>query len=916
MVDKNRLLNAKWHLATKADSLAILEVDADKGLSTEQVDQRWEIFGPNELEEHVGKSPWKMLWDQLTDTMVLVLMAAAVISVLISDWKDAIAIVAIVVLNAAIGFIQEYRAEQAMAALRQMASPHVKVRRAGKPLEIDTSNLVPGDIILLEAGAKVPADARLIEVANLRLEEASLTGESEPVDKNLDSLQGEHIPLGDRINMVYMGTIVTYGRGLAVVVKTGMDTELGRIAQMIQTVEDDQTPLQKRMDRMGRTLALAALGIVAVVFVLGLLRGEDPGEMFLTAVAMAVAAVPEGLPAVVAIALALGAQRMLRRQALIRKLPAVETLGSVTVISSDKTGTLTANEMQLKVLDVAGRTQELDWVPGGEQPQVQFASLEPALKLLVLGGALNNDAQLVTDPESPEDFLVLGDPTEGALVAAAANLGLGKDELDKFFPRVDEVPFSSERKRMSTIHALQEGSSQILPDPLVSTRISSDNHLSFTKGAVDGLLEISNQVFIDGQVESMDQDWRLRIERASESMAADGLRVLGLAYKTIQVSDDEKAAEKAEQDLVFVGLFGMMDPPRPEAYEAVKISQTAGVRTIMITGDHPLTAERIAKDLGIAGDSRTIAGRQLSTMSDEELEYVVATTNVFARVAPEHKLRIVSALQSRGEIVAMTGDGVNDAPALRKADIGVAMGITGTDVSKEASDMVLLDDNYATIVGAVREGRTIFSNIRKFIKYTMTSNAGEVIVMLLAPFFGLPLPLTALQILWINLVTDGFPGLALSVEPTEKGTMKRPPIAPDIGIFAGGLGRHIIWVGLLMGLVALGIGIWGWQTGNPYWSTMVFTTLTLSQMGHALAVRSDERSLFEQGISTNKAMLAAVSTTFALQLLITYWAPMQDIFKTLPLPPLELGISLGLSLVVFVAVEVEKFFKRRSLPAS
>jgi Ca2+-transporting ATPase len=911
MLDRKQVLETNWHVVTVEEALTHIQVDSGQGLSPEQVQHRLAVFGPNEIEEQAGKSPWKMLWDQVTDTMVLVLMAAAVISILISDWKDSIAIVAIVVLNAAIGFVQEYRAEQAMAALRQMASPHVRVRRGGEPQQIDTKDLVPGDLVFLEAGSKVPADARLIEVANLRVEEASLTGESEPVDKTNEGLDGENIPLGDRANMVYMGTIVTYGRGLAMVVKTGMDTELGRIAAMIQTVEDDQTPLQKRMDRMGRTLALVALGIVAVVFGLGLLRGEDPGEMFLTAVAMAVAAVPEGLPAVVAIALALGAQRMLRRQALIRKLPAVETLGSVTVISSDKTGTLTANEMQLKVLDVAGHTRDLDWLPGQPNPDQSLKDFDPALKLLVLGGALNNDAQLVTDPESPEDFMVLGDPTEGALVSAAANLGLAKQDLEAHFPRLDEVPFSSERKRMSTIHEIAQDAAGYLPIPLADAAKAGNQAISFTKGAVDGMLEISAQVFVDGQIQPIDQAWKERIEKASESMASEGLRVLGLGYEIIPRAANGKLADQAERALVFVGLYGMMDPPRPEAFEAVSVSRAAGIRTIMITGDHPLTAERIARDLGIAGEGGTITGRQLSSMSDDELAQQVAHVNVFARVAPEHKLRIVSALQSRGEIVAMTGDGVNDAPALRKADIGVAMGITGTDVSKEASDMVLLDDNYATIVGAVREGRTIFSNIRKFIKYTMTSNAGEVIVMLLAPFFGLPLPLTALQILWINLVTDGFPGLALSVEPTEKDTMKRPPLAPSTGIFAGGLGNHILWVGLLMGLVSLGIGIWGWRNGNPYWSTMVFTTLTLSQMGHALAVRSDKRSLFAQGLTTNKAMLAAVSMTFVLQLTITYWAPMNEIFKTMPLPPLELGLSLGLSLVVFLAVEVEKFFKRR-----
>jgi Ca2+-transporting ATPase len=537
--------------------------------------------------------------------------------------------------------------------------------------------------------------------------------------------------------------------------------------------------------------------------------------------------------------------------------------------------------------------------------------LETALQLLVLGGALKNDAQLVTDPQSPGDYLVLGDPTEGALVSAAANLGLTKPMLEVTFPRVGEVPFSSERKRMSTIHHF--GPQAELYKPLFS-RIGAgetNTHLTFTKGAVDAMLEICDRVYVDNQVVDLDSYWNERIERASESMAADGLRVLGLGYKLLPSGKNIKIDEQIEQGLVFIGLYGMMDPPRTEALDAVKISQAAGIRTIMITGDHPLTAERIAREVGIAGDGHTITGQKLDSLSDNELLDLVTHTNVFARVAPEHKLRIVSALQARGEIVAMTGDGVNDAPALRKANIGVAMGITGTDVSKEASDMVLLDDNFATIVSAVREGRTIFSNIRKFIKYTMTSNAGEIIVMLLAPIFGLPLPLTALQILWINLVTDGFPGLALSTEPTEQDTMERPPIDPAARILSGGLGWHIILVGLLMGLVSLGIGIWAWSNDNPAWTTMVFTTLTLSQMGHVLAIRSDYRSLFEQGLFSNKPMLAAVMTTFGLQMLITYWKPMNEIFETIPLSPQELAISLSLSMVVFLAVEVEKSFKRR-----
>ena len=910
-MEKETTLNTKtWHNLTAQEALGKLEVDQTQGLSSGEVQSRLETFGSNEIVDRGGRSFWKMLWHQLSDTMVLVLFGAALISVLVSDWKDAAAIIAIVLLNTGIGLFQEYKAEKAMHALKQMATPIVKVRRNGKSGEIEARELVPGDIIFLDAGGKVPADARLVEIANLRVEEASLTGESEPVDKSLAVLDEENLPLGDRLNMLFMGTTITYGRGTAVVTSTGMNTELGKIAEMIQGVEEDQTPLQKRMDKMGKILALVSLGIVGLVFLLGLLRGEDPAELILTAVALAVAAIPEGLPAVVAIALALGAQRMLRNQALIRKLPAVETLGSVTVISSDKTGTLTANQMQLTVLDVAGNRQMLDCLPTDQEPLINMEEMSLSSQLLLLGGMLNNDAQLVYDEQDHRQFKIIGDPTEGALLAAGAVLGLDKSELDSRLPRVNEIPFSSERKRMTTQHKVDRSHLELLPPVKPADQGQADFYLSFTKGAVDGLLEITGSVYVDGQIHPLDKSWKERVEKATEELARDGLRVLGLGYKITPLEPSASGKDDLEKELVFVGLFGMMDPPRPEAYQAIQISQQAGIRTIMITGDHPLTAERIARDLGILKDSEIITGLQLNSMNQTELEEVIKETNVFARVSPEHKLRIVTALQKEGEIVAMTGDGVNDAPALRKADIGVAMGITGTDVSKEAADMVLLDDNYATIVNAVREGRTIYQNIRKFIKYTMTSNAGEIIVMLLAPFFGLPLPLTALQILWINLVTDGLPGLALSIEPTEKDTMDRPPINPRQGIFAEGLGVYITWVGLLMGLVSLGIGIWGWQTGNPYWSTMVFTTITLSQMGHALAVRSDTRSLFQQGLLSNKAMLFAVLSTFVLQLLLTYWAPLQEIFNTKPLPPFELALSLILSLVVFAAVEIEKMIRR------
>ena len=710
-----------------------------------------------------------------------------------------------------------------------------------------------------------------------------------------------------------MGTVATYGRGQAIVVETGMRTELGRIAELIQSVGDEQTPLQRRMAGLGRTLAIAALGIVAFVFLLGLLRGEDPGEMFLTAIAMAVAAIPEGLPAVVAISLALGAQRMLRRQALIRKLPAVETLGSITVICSDKTGTLTENRMKVRVLDVAGRTHQLADIPTNSI--TELGELDPAGALLLVGGALANDAVLEYDANSRDDFVTIGDPTEGALLIAAARYGIQKVELEHLLPRKAEIPFSSERKRMSTLHQVnhsgnQDGIGKIIQSIRPGTGAT---HLLFTKGAVDGLLDISDRVWVNGKSEQLDTSWRNRIETANNQMAGDGLRVLGVAMRQVSELPQGNLEENEEKDLIFIGMLGMIDPPRSEVMGAVANSQTAGIRPIMITGDHPLTARRIAQDLGISKNGRILTGRELDRLSPEELEAIVEDVSIYARVSPEHKLELVEALQKKGHIVAMTGDGVNDAPALRKSDIGVAMGINGTDVSKEASDMVLLDDNFATIVNAIEEGRTIYDNVRKFIKYTMTSNAGEIYAMLFAPFLGMPLPLTALQILWINLVTDGLPGLALSLEKAEDNTMRRPPHSPKESILARGMGRHILWVGLLMGLVSLGVGLWGWSTGNPHWKTMVFTTLTLSQMGHALAIRSEHTSLFKQGIFSNRALIGAVLLTFVLQMIVIYWTPLQPVFDTTPLPPIELAISFILSLSVFLAVEVEKWLKRRQM---
>jgi Ca2+-transporting ATPase len=899
---------ADWYLKERTEVVSLLATDAEAGLAPGEAQLRLAEHGPNELVERGLKSPWRILWEQLTGLMVVILIVAAVVSGALGDWKDAIAILAIVVLNAVLGFSQEFRAEKAMAALKQLAVPTVKVRRDGHVVEISARELVPGDVVLLEAGALVPADGRLLESVNLRVDEAALTGESEPVEKHARALDHAGLPVGDRLNMVYMGTVVTYGRGTAIITETGMNTELGHIAELIQTVEREPTPLQRRLEQLGRGLAVAALVIVAVVFVLGLLRGEDWQLMLLTAISMAVAAVPEGLPAVVTIALALGAQRMLKRQALIRKLPAVETLGSVTVICSDKTGTLTENRMTVTVLDVLGETQQVDTllrqgVPvadaeclPGERPPVR------SLALLTKAAALSNDA--VLEATADGGYQAVGDPTEGALVVAAAELGLVKSELDTRWPRIAEVPFTSERKRMTTVHrvgvAPEETDAPWCYGPLVA----------FAKGAVDSLLEISDRVWTGDEDVQLTEEMKARIVAANDQLAGQGQRVLGVAFRPLDEQPDEADEAALEREMTFIGLVAMIDPPRPEVREAVATAKAAGIRPVMITGDHPLTAMQIAWELDIATDGQPLTGRDLAQMTVDDLEEVVEAVAVYARVSPEHKLKIVQALQDRGQIVAMTGDGVNDAPALKKADIGVAMGITGTDVSKEAADMVLLDDNFATIVAAVKEGRTIYDNIRKFIKYTLTSNAGEIWVMLLAPLAGMPLPLLPLQILWINLVTDGLPGLALGVEPPERDTMRRPPHDPQENIFGRGLGRHVAWVGLLMGLVSLGMGYWTWRTGWDNWQTMIFTTLTLSQMGHALAVRSRD-SLFKVGLLSNKALLGAVLLTFVLQLAVVYVPFLQNLFKTDALSLGELLLSLVLSTVVFWGVELEKWLMRR-----
>ncbi len=898
-----------------------------QGLTDTEIHIRRTKYGQNELQEKGLKSPFAILFEQLRETLVLILIIAAVISAFLGEGIDAIAIGVIVILNAILGVTQEYRAEKAMLALKKMSIAHVKCLRNGSVEEIPATELVPGDVILLEAGNIVPADCRLIEASLLRIQEAALTGESEPIEKQTEPLQSQNVALGDQLNMGFMGTLISNGRGKGIITATGMNTELGKIASMIQSVSNEPTPLQKRLSRLGKNLAVIAFFLVAIVFTLGILRGEDfklflqnmntnifnalltflEGEdvrlMFLTAVSLAVAAVPEGLPAVVTIALALGARKMLQRNALIRKLPAVETLGSVTAICSDKTGTLTENRMTVTILDIAGHRMEIAGPDAKLAPDV--SEKFPALTVLLAGGALCNDA--VLHIENDGSLKAIGDPTENALLIAASRFGINKANLDTSFPRVNEVPFDSVRKRMSTVHEVKTDLSKYhILTCIFKQQSTPGTFFVFAKGAVDSLLNVSSLVMENCNIVELDKQQIKKILLANDSLAQNGMRVLGIAYKMSTTEFKKGNQKEIEKDLIFVGLSAMIDPPRPEVKRAVDICKRAGIRPLMITGDHPLTASYIAGELGIRQNGSVLTGRELDIMNQVDLDNSIDTVSVFARVSPEHKLKIIQSLQKRGNVVAMTGDGVNDAPALKKADIGVAMGITGTDVSKEASDMVLLDDNFATIVAAVSEGRVIYDNIKKFIKYLMTSNSGEIWVMLLSPFIGMPLALLPLQILWINLVTDGFPALALGVEKAERNTMERPPYHPGESIFSGGIGVHILWVGLLMGLVPLATGYYYWSKGLEQWQTILFTILTFSQLGHAIAIRSHQDSIFTIGFFSNKAMAGAFFLTFLLQVIVLY-TPLRSIFGLALLSLTDFLIAIFLSSIVFWAVEIEKF---------
>jgi len=879
-----------WH-TLPVDAVVSHLHSAPEGLAEIEVERRLARYGPNELEAAHRVSPWAVLLGQLKNVLIIILLIATAISAFVGHGVEAIAIAVIVLFAVVLGFVQEYRAERAIEALRRMAAPTVAVIRGGQEIEIPARELVPGDLILLHAGDKVAADARLIESANLQVDEAALTGESVAVEKNTEPLGREDLALGDRTNMVFAGTIATYGRGRAVIVGTGMNTQFGQIATMLQSVESGKTPLQQNLDKVGRVLALAALVVVAAIVAMGMLRGQPLLEMFIFGIALAVAVVPEALPAVVTISLAIGVQRMAKRNALVRRLPAVETLGSTSVICSDKTGTLTRDEMTARKLYTPERT--LAVAGSGYEPEGEFSldgsAVEPSPQEteLLRAAALVSDAHLTRD-DAHGDWHIKGDPTEGALIVAAAKAGLQKDDLDLQFPRIGEIPFTSETKRMTTLHSVASG------------------QVAYAKGAPETILDsCSRQLTEQGEVTLKDAD-RDAILAMVQRMAGEALRVLAVATKANATLGD------AERDMTFLGLVGMIDPPRPEAKSAIERCEQAGIRVVMITGDHPLTAQAVARELGLFKTGRAITGAELEDMSDEALERDVETIEVYSRVSPAHKLRVVTALQKRGHIAAMTGDGVNDAPSLKKADIGIAMGITGTDVSKEAAEMTLTDDNFASIVAAVEEGRGIFENIKKYLMFLLSSNIGEIGLMAGATIAGLPLPLTAVQILYVNLATDGLPALALAVDPPEDDLMQRPPRTTRTGVFTRPVVILMTIGGLWSTAVNLGLFTWALQSGRgvAHAMTMTFVSLVLIQFFKAYNFRSDRRSILHRPFA-NKWLNRAIFWELGLLLFIVLFPPMHEPFGTYALSLNDWLIAVCASLTISPVLELAKWCERR-----
>jgi Ca2+-transporting ATPase len=900
-----------WHILTGGEICETLNVDPERGLSDREVDRRQIEFGHNTLAVKKGVNPVFLFLGQFKDFMVMVLMVATLISGLLGEIADAVTILAIILINAVLGFVQEFKAERSMESLRSLGAPEANVLRNGAGAKIPAAELVPGDIVMIEAGDRIPADIRWLKVSNIRVEESALTGESQPVAKSAQPLADEYMPIADRKNMGFMGTVAVNGRGIGIVIATGMNTEMGLIAGMIQEVKDEETPLQRRLAQLGKWLVTISVAICIVVAVTGILQGESFYKMFFAGVSLAVAAIPEGLPAIVTVALAIGVQRMAKRNAVIRKLPAVETLGCATVICSDKTGTLTQNEMTVrrvycdnKVITLSGQ---------GYDPKGDFQGVDPftdkgPLKELLRCAALCNNAVLhkrgvrvsglFRSNRRDSVWGIDGDPTEGALLVAAAKAGVWREGLERKEQRVAEIPFESERKRMSVIYKGKEG------------------FQAYVKGAPDVIISLCGRELTQNGIVELTPERRKQLLYYNDEMASHALRVLALAFKKV---DEGDTSGEVEKNLIFLGLMGMIDPPRPSAAKAIKVCQAAGIRPVMITGDHKLTAQAVARELGIlkGPNQLVITGLELDRMTDEDLNKRVMNISVFARVAPRDKLRIVRALKKNGQIVAMTGDGVNDAPAVKEADIGVAMGQTGTDVTKEASAMIIADDNFATIVAAVEEGRGIYDNIRKFIRYLLSCNLGEVLTMFLGPLVGLPLPLLPIQILWVNLVTDGLPAMALGVDGSDPDIMRRYPRKPDESVFARGLGRKIMIRGMMIGLGTLLVFVVGLMCGGGLLAarTMAFCTLVFSQLFHVFDCKSEHRGIFEVGIFSNPFLVGAVLVSTIMQLSVIYLPYLQIIFKTTPLDGwqwlLILLVSGGPSVLIGFVRLLRSAFRRR-----
>ena len=942
----------KWHALDIDAGVQKLGTDIRNGLTASEVQKRLETYGYNELAEKAPPTFLDRLWASLSEFIVMILIVSAIISAILGDFIEAGAIIAIVILNTAISIIQEGKAEQALAALKKMAAPEAHVIRDGTRVMVPSRELVPGDLVLLEAGSIVPADLRLVQTMNLKAEEASLTGESVPVNKNAQHVLDPNSGLGDQHNMTFMSTTITYGRGQGVVVATGMKTAIGQIAELIQSVEDEDTPLQRKLADVGKTLGIASLAICGLVFLVGMLRplliGATVGwglqewidhskEFFMLAVSLAIAAVPEGLPAVVTICLALGMQEMVKRHALIRRLPAVETLGAATVICSDKTGTLTQNQMTTTRIWVDGRTYEVTgrgYTPEGvfmfDGEEVMRVDDHSVLQTALWGGVLCNDA--ILEPHTDTQYRMIGDPTEGAMVVSGAKAGFWREKLENTFPRVNEIPFDSDRKRMTTIHDLEPAEKKNI-SPLPGG--GKDNYIAIVKGAPDLVLDCCTSILTADGPEPLTDARRQEILDANAAQASQALRVLAVAYRPLTEVPEEPHPPEIERDLVFVGLQGMIDPARPEVLPAVQKAQGAGLRTIMVTGDYAATAAAIAGEIGILREGHVaVSGAELEAMSDEELDKVIDKVDVFARVAPHHKMRIVAALRKRNNIVAMTGDGVNDAPALKQADIGVAMGITGTDVTKQTADMVLTDDNYVSIVSAIEQGRIIYSNIRKFVYFLLSCNVAEIAILFISTIFGWSPPLTAIQLLWLNLLSDGAPALALGLEKGDPDLMDRPPRPPDEPVI-----NREMWVGVAIQTVAitaavLGAYLLGWKVfgpehallrgfveGTPAFDefvlltseTMAFVTLVASELLRAYTSRSERYPLFKLGVFTNKWMQYAIGFSMFLLFLVVYIPvpAIRQIFNTTPITLNEWVPMLPLILLPSVAAETQKWYFNR-----